>query len=103
MAFHLRFKIALVAGAPTHCLNSRALSTCITHLAGAFMPIAIIAEKLLGFPRWFGSLKSPAGRAPNTLPGFEPSERHRVLGERRQFALQAELRVEVFPNTAKDN
>jgi hypothetical protein len=40
----------------------------MTHLGRAFMPIAIIAEKLLGFPRWFGSLTSPAGRAPNTLP-----------------------------------
>ena len=68
MAFHLRFKIALVAGAPTRCMNSRALSTCITHLAGALMPIAIIAEKLLGFPGWLGSLKSPPDRAPNALP-----------------------------------
>jgi hypothetical protein len=64
----LRFKIVRVADAPTRCLNSRALSTCITHLAGALMPIAIIAEKLLGFPGRLGSLKSPPGRAPNTLP-----------------------------------
>ena len=64
----MRFKIVRVADAPTRCLNSRALSTCMTHLAGALMPIAIIAEKLLGFPGRLGSLKSPPGRAPNTLP-----------------------------------
>jgi hypothetical protein len=40
----------------------------MTHLAGALMPIVIIAEKLLDFPGWLGSMESPPGRAPDASP-----------------------------------